>query len=136
MQMFINYWIFLFHRDLELRLDDALKELQQNTVEMERNRVIPELIGLYNAESEVHRLLPNTKYTTKLIGAHNKRVITVFSPSDSIQMNAMLLENANSNTNSVDGQKNELAAIPIDSSDAREELSEPLQWDQNWTWDF
>lgn len=121
---------------MEVRLSEALKELQQNTVEMERNRVIPELIGLYNAESEVHRLLPNTKYTTKLIGTHNKRGITVFNPSDSIQMNAMLLENTNSQTTPVGGQTNELATIPSDPSDAREELSEPLQWDQNWTWDF
>lgn len=117
-------------------MSDALEELQQNTVEMERNRVIPELIGLYNAETEVHRLLPNTKYTTKLIGTHNKRVITVFNPSDSIQLNALLLENTNSRTNLVDGQNSESAAILSNPSDAREELNEPVQWDQNWTWDF
>lgn len=127
------------HRDLEVRLSDALKELQQNTVEMERNRIIPELIGLYNAETEVHKLLQNTKYTTKLIGAHNKRVITVFNPSDSIQLNGMLLQSTNSktNTNMIDGKNNnDLMTIATDVGDARENLSEPLQWDQNWTWDF
>lgn len=125
---------------MELRLGDALKELQQNTVEMERNRVIPELIGVYNAETEAHKLLPNTKYTTKLIGTHNKRVITVFNPSDSIKLNAMLLKNTHSKTNLIDGdknnEKNELVTVVSDASNAREDLNEPLQWDQNWTWDF
>lgn len=136
-------WFFCvcaFHSDLELRLDNALKELQHNTVEMERNRVIPELIGLYNAETEAHKLLPTTKFTTKLIGAHNKRVITVFNPSDSIQLNAMLLEDINSKTKLIDGENNnenrELTTLTSDADDARENLNEPLQWDQSWTWDF
>lgn len=127
----------LFHRGFETRLADALEELQRNTVEMERNRVVPELIGLYNAETEVHRLLPHSKYTTKLIGTHNKRVITAFNPSDSIQL---LLDNTNPNMNAIDGNgadvQNELAAIPASSRDARKTLDEPLHWDQNWTWDY
>lgn len=129
-------------------MSEALNELQQNTVELERNRVIPELIGLYNAETEVHKLLKNTKYTTKLIGMHNKRVITVFNPSDAIQFNTMLLDNtnantkSNSNTNIIDGKHNKVNGdlMPMiandDASNARKNLDEPLQWDQNWTWDF
>lgn len=125
---------------MEVRLGDALTELQQNTVEMERNRVIPELIGLYNAETEAHKLLQNTKYTTKLIGTHNKRVITVFNPSDAIQLNAMLLDNIHSKmkTNMIDGvNNNDLTTIASDAmTNVRENLNEPLEWDRNWTWDY
>lgn len=118
--------------DLESRLSGALKELQQNTMEMERNRVIPELIGLYNAETEVHKLLRNTEYTTKLIGKHNKRVITAFNPSDAI----LFLDHINTIDNKdVDVDKG-LTAIATDANNARENLDEPLHWDQNWTWDY
>lgn len=109
---------------------------------MERNRVIPELIGLYNVENEVHKLLPNdTKYTTKLIGAHNKRVLTAFNPSDAIQWNAEQLDQLSVKRDLIGGKNNninkELTDIASsDASNTRENLDEPLHWDQNWTWDF
>lgn len=103
---------------MEARLADAVKELQRNAVEMERNRVIPELVGLYNAENEAHKLLSNTEYTTRLIGTQNRRVITAFNPSNAIQWNAGQLTNE------------------IDGDGEREHLDDPLHWSQDWTWDF
>lgn len=104
---------------------------------MERNRVIPELIGLYNAENEVHKLLKNTKYTTKLIGTHNKRVITAFNPSDSIQL---MQNNGDAYLKRIDGSRyndrKELSAVSSDSQAIRKNLDEPLHWDQNWMWDY
>lgn len=109
----------------------ALKELQADTIEMERNRVIPELIGVYNAENAAHDLLPYTKYVTKLIGMDNKRVITAFNPSQSIEFHLLDVQNKYTNLLSdIDG--NELAKIPVE--DEREELDKPLEWDENWTW--
>lgn len=108
---------------------DAINELQENTVEMERNRVIPELIGLFNAENEVHQLIPNTKYMTKLIGTNNKRVITMFNPSESIRFNALDTSNA---PLIADANTADLTTVSND----RENLEEPLHWDQNWEWDF
>lgn len=116
---------------MKSKLADALKELQKNTIEMERNRVIPELIGLYNCENEVHDLLPDyeTQYFTKLIGIDNKRVITEFNPSNPIQFNTL-----NGPDDSV-GKKNHILPI-AGSSNERENLEEPLQWDRNWMWDY
>lgn len=112
---------------LEEKLADSITELQAATLEMERNRVIPEIVNLYNAENEAHDLLPNTKFMSKLIGnKHNRRVITLFSPSDSIQWNA-LTENRPSNDMDAKDKIHELD---------REDLPEALEWDRNWSWDF
>lgn len=116
---------------MEDRVSNSIKELQANTIEMERNRVVPELIGLYNAENEAKNLLPNTKIITKLIGPNNKRVITAFNPSDTILFTALdgkevdliIDENTKELTNAAD--QNE-----------RTNLKEPLHWDQNWIWDY
>lgn len=104
---------------------DALQELQENTIEMERNRVIPELVELYNVENAAHKLLPQAKYLTKLIGSDNKRVITAFNPSESIQFNALNGPYTGDNAVAIVGQESE-----------RQNLEGPLHWDQNWTWDF
>lgn len=117
---------------MESWLADALEELQENTIEMERNRVIPELIGLYNAESAAHELLQNTQFITKSIGTENKRVITAFNPSESIQFEA--LDGSNKYLIGDESSK-DLATIDHESAD-RPFLDEPLHWDQNWAWDY
>lgn len=119
--------------DLEDRLQSAIKELQADTIEMERNRVTPELIGVYNAENAAHELLPQTKYITKLIGSDNKRVITAFNPSDLIAFHLWDSKDGKTDLSSgIDGRQ--LATVSADSE--RDELEEPLYWDQNWTWDY
>lgn len=127
----------LFNRNefskIEDRVSDAIKELQANTIEMERNRVVPELIGLYNAENEAKRLLPDTKFITKLIGPNNKRVITAFNPSDAILFNAL---DGKQNVDLItDGNGHELATN-VNGQSERENLKEPLHWDENWAWDY
>lgn len=114
-----------FFSNFENRLADALQELQENTIEMERNRVIPELVELYNVENAAHKLLPQAKYLTKLIGSDNKRVITAFNPSESIECNALNGPYTGDNAVAIVGQESE-----------RLNLEGPLHWDQNWTWDF
>lgn len=112
---------------MEDRVADAVKELQFNTIEMERNRVIPELIGVYNAENAAHDVLPTTKYSTKLIGTDNKRVITAFNPAELIEFNAL------------SEKKKKIQQIVADATtngNDRQDLDEPLYWDQNWEWDF
>lgn len=116
---------------MESRLADALDELQKNTIEMERNRVIPELIGVYNAENAVHDVLKlpaDMKYTTKMIGTNNKRVITAFNPSNSIQNYA--LDEPESDPNN-----NHILSIAGPTRN-REHLDKPLEWDRNWMWDY
>lgn len=106
--------------NLEKKLVDSITELQAATLEMERNRVIPEIVNLYNAENEAHDLLPNIKFISKLIGdQHNRRVITSFNPSDSIQWLSKDMD-AKDKTHELD----------------REDLPEALEWDRNWSWDF
>lgn len=116
---------------MEDKLASALSELQSATFEMERYRVTPEIINLYNAENAVHKLLPKMKFVSKLIGENNKRAITVFSPSEFIESKAITSQ---SSTNSLDNIhfKNE----SVESNGKRENLDEPLEWDKNWTWDF
>ena len=111
-----------------------MKELQANTVEMERNRVIPELIELYNAETEAKSLLPETKLMTQLIGPNNKRVITTFNPSNAILFQA--LDDKKKPDLITDEHANELTKKAEDDQSVRENLEEPLHWDQNWTWDY
>lgn len=113
--------------NLENLLADALEDLQENTIEMERNRVVPELVELYNVENAVHKLLPHTKYLTKLIGTDNKRVITAFNPSESIRFNALEGQNTGDSDNAV--------AI-VGHENVRENIDGPLHWDQDWTWDY
>lgn len=110
---------------------DAVKELQQDTIEMERYRVVPELIGLYNAENEAHNLLPNTKCMTKLIGTKNRRVITAFNPSESIELNALAITNTHLRT-----ERTTEHLSQANADDERANLEEPLYWDQNWMWDY
>lgn len=95
---------------------------------MERNRVIPEIVNLYNAENEAHDLLPNTKFISKLIGAKHRRVITAFTfnPSDSIQWKALTEQQSSTDMD---------AKEKIHELD-REDLAEALEWDRNWSWDF
>lgn len=111
---------------LEDQVAEAVKELQENTIEMERNRVVPELIGLYNAENEAHNLLPNTKCISKLIGTKNKRVITAFNPSESIEFidTHLRIERTTKDLSKADHDAKQLS------------LEDPLYWDQNWTWDY
>lgn len=116
---------------MEDRVSNSIIELQANTIEMERNRVIPELIGLYNAENEAKNLLPNTKKITKLIGTNNKRVITAFNPSDTISF--IPLDGKKVDL-IIDENTNEL--INTDDQNERSNLKEPIHWDQNWTWDY
>lgn len=125
-------FFFLFYSDLENQVANALNELQVNTIEMERNRVIPELAGLYNAENAAHELLPHTKFLTKLIGVENKRVITAFNPSESIHFNAL---NAPETNVLSDASANGLALADNEPGN-RPNLNEPLQWDRNWMWDY
>lgn len=120
MKLFFCYFSYL-----EDQVAKAAKELQDDTIEMERNRVIPELIGVYNAENAVHDVLPNSKYSTKLIGTNNKRVITAFNPSELIQFNALS-----------DKSEHIIGLTDANKEEEREELDEPLYWDQNWEWDF
>lgn len=118
--------IFILSK-LEVKLADSIAELQAATLEMERNRVIPEIVNLYNAENEAHDLLPNTKFISKLIGdKHNRRVITSFNPSDSIQWNALTEKQSSKDVDAKD---------KIHELD-REDLPEALEWDRNWSWDF
>lgn len=97
---------------------------------MERNRVHPELIELYNAENAAKDLLPNTKFITKLIGPTNKRVITAFNPSESLLFQTLEGDKLN-----LIADNNKDLAHAYDQID-REDLKEPLHWDQNWTWDY
>ncbi|XP_031640136.1 uncharacterized protein LOC116352043 [Contarinia nasturtii] len=121
--------------NVEDQLAEAIKELQSDTIEMERNRVTPELIGLYNAENEAKDLLPDTKFITKLIGPTNKRVITAFNPSESILFNA--LDGAKIDLIADESNTKNLAKVSASQSQSdREDLKEPLFWDQNWQWDF
>lgn len=124
--------LFVYFSDWESRLARAVEELQENTVEMERNRVIPELIGVYNAENEAHKMLPQTKFITKLIGTHNKRVITAFNPSEAIQMNGLI----GSNPKLIDAENSKTELTSMNNNSERKNLDEPLRWDQNWTWDY
>lgn len=124
--------VFVAFSNLEDRLFSAITELQADTVEMERNRVTPELIGVYNAENAAHDLLPQTKYITKLIGTDNKRVITAFNPSDLIAFH--LWDSKNENTNLLGGIDGRQLAVSTETE--RNELEDPLYWDQNWSWDY
>lgn len=65
--------IIIILSELEKKLANGIAELQAATLEMERNRVIPEIVNLYNAENEAHDLLPSTKFITKLIGDKRNR---------------------------------------------------------------
>lgn len=91
---------------------------------MERNRVTPEIINLYNAENAAHDLLPNSKFVSKLI--ENKRVITMFNPSESIVLNQ--LSDASKRTDVTTNNQY--------TEHERVDLPEALEWDRNWEWDF
>lgn len=114
---------------------EAINELQLSTIEMERNRVTPELIGVYNAENAAHDLLPgyNGKYITKLIGSENKRVITAFNPSDLIAFH--LWESKSGNTDLSSGIDSK-QLITVSEDNDRAEMKEPLWWPNDWQWDY
>lgn len=108
-----------------------MRELQEDTIEMERNRVVPELIGLYNAENEVHNLLPDSNIMTKLIGKKNKRVITAFNPSEAIEFHDL-----KPMTTHLRIERTTKESTETHADEDFERLEEPLYWDQNWTWDY
>lgn len=98
---------------------------------MERNRVIPELVGLYIAENSAKDLLPDTKCMTKLIGPTNKRVITAFNPSEKILFKALEGDEKDLIT-----QENSKYMVKMSAHDGeRSDIKEPLYWDNNWQWD-
>lgn len=88
---------------------------------MERNRVVPEIVNLYNAENEAHDLLPNTKFISKLIGDKHRRVLIDVIPGNA------LTEKQSSKDMDAKEKNHELD---------REDLAEALEWDRNWSWDF
>lgn len=127
---FYKYFIFVvipIHSQLKDKLTDAVAELQSATMEMERNREIPEIDDVYNAENIAHALLPNIKFTTKLIGDKNKRIVSIFNPNDSIMLNRLT-----DATSKMDIAK---AGEQEDKSE-RSDLPKSLQWDRNWEWDY
>lgn len=105
-----------------------LAELQFSVRQMELYRTTPELVNAYNAETNAHKLLPNSMLITKLTGRKNKRVIV--NPIGSITS-----ELVGQSANQVAEKKvNELTTSSADQP--REIINTPLEWDKNWLWDF
>lgn len=113
---------------MEVILEHATTDLQTATREMQRNYVSPETVNLYNAESVVHDLLPDFKPISKLIGKDNKRVVTIFSPSQEIETRAI-------NGPLATDVAKKTTEITKSNENERVKLDEPLEWD-NFNWDF
>lgn len=81
--------------------------------QMEVYRSIPEMVNVFNAESMAHKYLENAKYVTKIIGKKNEQRVALKSIDE-------ILFDQNNNGN----------------NEKRQTVSDPVEYDKNWTWDF
>lgn len=86
---------------------------------METYRTNPVLINVYNAEANAMQFLPGTKHVTKLDGGR----VTIKAHDDAIAA----LETAPST---------DIATVDEAGVDPTAQLPKPVEWDQNWPWDF